>query len=620
MGQSSFLTALLAIFSLCDGLWGIQWTEGKPLPDSQAFVRTVAQIMEQAADKKDAPIVTVKKIEELNNVLEKLPRGFLNFTAARFEDSGMVPPDAMGAVGPKQFLLASNGLLRSFDKETGRVDHVLNVSMNLFFSSVSEGGATSDPQIRYDRYSDRWFVVILAIDDKRVRLALAVSDGGVITATSRWSFFSFVPRSSASADYPTLGIDSHAVYLGFNILDSRQYVTSDAFVIPKAPLLEGKLKIFAFPDLVAPYAANFAGPISPQAVDNFDPDANEGYFIGIDGMGNRLMLRRIKNPSGLPAISDNIPIAIENGAFPLKVPQAGSIGSGLYYLQGFDKRLCNTHIRNKILYTAHNVAVDNKGIAETATPTRDALIWYAISLQEPDKPTIVQSNMLFQPSATNDLDERYYWMPGMMTNGLETLLVSCSTASNKEYANAAYALHFSNDPPGYLSTPHLYTSSHFLYTLGFFPFKWLRWGEYSHPSVDPSDNMTFWSIGEFALESASWGLQVVRIPAPPPAKIRHLDPAQIEENLNNVPLTIVGERQKGSAFYDPGVGFPNHLKVEIEGVTIVSTKWINATQIDLIISTVGSTPDSNKDIIITNPDGQVVTTKGLLRITPKEPL
>jgi hypothetical protein len=591
-------------------IWGVEWTPGMAWPESAAVTKTVAEIM-QAGDHDSNAAQFYSKIPSY-----KQGSFSPNFTAARYEDSWVIPPDAMGVVGPSQFILAANGRIRSFDKKSGLADGILDISTGNFFKDFAKESFTSDSRIRYDRFSDRWVILILAATANPVRVMFAVSDSGIITNQTKWNFFYIEPRSDAAADYPTLGIDKHALYIGVNIM-KKHYVTSDAFVINKAALLEGKLRMFAFQNLVTPI--QIQGPTTPQGVDNFDADATEGFFIGLDGTGDRLILKRIKDPSGKPSISENIPIAIGDLASPLRVPQKGSFNSKKFFLQGFDKRLCSPHIRNKQLYVAHNVGVDNQGKAEKSTPTRDGCKWYQINMTDPVNPSIAQTGILYQPSKFNDLEERYFWMPGIMTNGLNTMMICCSTSGDNDFANAAYALRFSNDPPGTMREPRLFTNTHVVYTLGFPPFEDLRWGEYSHASVDPLDNMTFWDIAEFSLTSTSWGLQVIRILPPPPAKIIQVIPSVLQENQKDIQLKILGERLDGSAFYDPGEGFPNRLKVEIKDVQIQSIKWVSAIEIDLVVSTTQASKKTFKDIKITNPDGQTQKVKKKFQVISKNP-
>src|SRR5262245_24911984 len=55
----------------------------------------------------------------------------VNFLGATLADTGAFPPDTMGAVGPAQFIVAANGRIRSFNKQTGVADGVLNADMDI---------------------------------------------------------------------------------------------------------------------------------------------------------------------------------------------------------------------------------------------------------------------------------------------------------------------------------------------------------------------------------------------------------------------------------------------------------------------------------------------------------
>lgn len=573
------------------------WSEGFALPELKAIVKSVPEITHLPA--KPSP-------------LQKEPPEKIapNFTAATYQDSGVVPPDAMGAIGKEQYVLAANGRIRSFNKNTGKPDNGINISTDEFFIPVADGSFTTDSRIRYDRFADRWYILILAPLYTPNRIVMAVSDSGVITQATKWSFYPLDARPGLSPDYPTLGIDVNALYIGMNIMNNGKYVTSDAIVIPKKSLLEGTLKAFAFRNLVLP--ANLEGPVSPQGVDNFDPDAKEGFILGIDGLNGRMNLRRIKDPGTFPQISGNILITVPNSDWPLNVPQKGSIATHKFFLQGFDKRLGSTHIRDKMLYTAHNIGVDNLGMPAAAVPTRDGCMWYQMDVKDPEHPVIVQNGVLYQPSKNNDTEQRYFWTPGIMTNGLHTVMIACSTSGNAIFADAAYAYRYANDPPGTMREPVIYTKSNQVYTVGFAPYEWLRYGEYSHASVDPTDDMTLWSNAEFALALSSWGLQVIKVPAAPPPKIVSVSPSALDKSASAIPLKIKGESVDGHAFFEPGDGFPKHLSVEIEGVHVDKVNKVAPDEIELLVSVIN--PKPNPKIKIINPDGQTVDAVGLLRI------
>lgn len=239
-------------------------------------------------------------IADLNATNSAVPSGFssaLSFTGATLADTDAFPPDSMGAVGPAQFIVAVNGRIRSFNKHTGVADGVLDVNPDVFFESVMTPPATnnftSDPRIRYDRLSGRWFLIIIDVPGRSGalpnRVMIAVSDSSVVTASNVWTFFQFqhdlvTPRSNTDngnfADYPTLGIDAHALYIGVNVFGTRgvgSFANTTGFVVRKSSLLgAGPIVATAFRKLVG--SGTQGGPYTPQGVDNYDLNATEGYL------------------------------------------------------------------------------------------------------------------------------------------------------------------------------------------------------------------------------------------------------------------------------------------------------------------------------------------------------
>jgi hypothetical protein len=542
----------------------------------------------------------------------------INFTALTLSDTFAFPPDSMGAVGPTQYLAVCNGRIRSFLKTTGAMDGVLNETTETFFSSVLQmGGFTSDPRVKYDRSSDRWFVIMLGIIDEGDpdRIMVAVSDGGILTGGTVWSYYYFLPAPDSSpddfADFPTLGIDVNALYIGVNFFDGTfgSFLNSAAFVIPKASLIGGSLTVYPFRDLLDPMTGY--GPISPQGVDSFD-SATVGYIIGTDGSSfGRLILRRITDPGGTPSISDNIPITIPSTYYPSTVPHKGNTGGASGYLDGIDDRLCGSHIRSNKLYTVHNIGTNSHGVSSPSLPmSANGCRWYEISLG--DSPTLNQSGTIYD---TGSSKRRNYWMPSVMTNGLRSLGVGFSTAGQSAFIDAGYAVRYVGDTSGKTRTPVLYTSSKTSYN----PpsdsggFEGRRWGDYSTMSLDPADNMTFWTIQEFCNATNSYGCRVVSILAAPPPKISSCTPSRIAINQSSVDLIIRGKSSNGSAFYDPPMDFANHLSITLGNVTINSITSVAPTEIHLNVSTVGASKGS-KTGIITNPDGQQSSTARVLSV------
>jgi hypothetical protein len=117
-------------------------------------------------------------------------------SVAGLAESGSIPPDSMGGVGPTQVVVASNGRLKVFDKNG--VLGPLNVEDATFWASVSNGEVVTDPRVRYDRLSARWFLTIINVPTDILgnpqgpnRILIAVSSSATITSASSFTFFGF---------------------------------------------------------------------------------------------------------------------------------------------------------------------------------------------------------------------------------------------------------------------------------------------------------------------------------------------------------------------------------------------------------------------------------------------
>src|SRR5207245_5302660 len=85
------------------------------------------------------------------------------------------------------------------------------------------------------------------------------------------------------ADYPTLGVDKFALYIGVNnfLSSSGGVATRTGFVVNKASLLSGgPIVVTSFRNLDNDGLGN--GIKTPQGLDNDDPNATERYLIGFD--------------------------------------------------------------------------------------------------------------------------------------------------------------------------------------------------------------------------------------------------------------------------------------------------------------------------------------------------
>jgi hypothetical protein len=189
----------------------------------------------------------------------------------------------MGAVGPTQYIVTVNGRFRSFSETTGLADGALNVDPDVFFSSV-RSDITSDPRIRYDRLSGRWFITMIDVNGTNNRILIAVSSGSTVTNASNFTFFD-IPSDSTSptrtisdfADYDTLGIDANALYIGTNVFSGTgAFKGTDAYVVRKTSVLgAGPIVVTVFRSLAL---GTGRGPFTPQGGRQRRPERHRGLL------------------------------------------------------------------------------------------------------------------------------------------------------------------------------------------------------------------------------------------------------------------------------------------------------------------------------------------------------
>jgi len=542
----------------------------------------------------------------------------LNFLGAQLSDSLEVPPDSMGTVGSSQFIVVINGRLRSFNKTTGTADGGLNVDLDTFFDPVRNGDFTSDPRVRYDRFSQRWFVTCINVPNSfdNNRIMIAVSDSDTITPSTIWTYFFFNVGSGLFQDYPTLGIDVNALYMG-GVTFASVGNFNKVFVIRKSSILgAGPIVFTTFDDVIDENTG--VGPYAPQGVDNFDPGATTGYFIGVNNAEfGSLVIRSVANPGGIPTLSANKVIVVPSTQLPILVPHLGNNHGFNGRLDSIDDRVFMAHVRNGHLWTAHNLGVNNHGISGSRTvQTRNGSRWYEINVSVAS-PTLVQAGTLFTSTPLNSTNQLSYWMPSLMTSGQGHMALGCSTAGSQNFINCATAGRLATDALGSIKSPLRYTNTGSSYNPAFDTgsSSGRRWGDFSYTSVDPCDDMTMWTIQEYCNTNNSWGVRVAKLVAPPPATPISSSPSSVAHGIASQNVTITGSSTNGSGFFDPGAGFSCRIGATVSGgVTVNSVTYTNPTHVTLNISTVGATTGA-KNVTITNPDGQSSTGTGILTVT-----
>lgn len=455
------------------------------------------------------------------------------------------PPDTNFAVGKSQVVLGDNNGIVAFDRQGNRqgIADVPGESLFDLDGSFTLFVASSDVRIRYDEFSERFFVITLNADNtsplthSNNGVSLAISSGNVINRSTTWTVLNIwnlgvIPDLQGCPgdlglfyDFPSMAIDKHAVYITEDLLDSTGFVSSSLFVVQKASLLKGKSAVItAFRDIIGihntvPFSnGQFLDPNQTvQPAMNFDSDQKYGYLVAGDpAMYGRLIFSRVVNPgSKSPSLTPFVPINVLKTAAPAlrsDFPENlfGDIG---LISQNLD-RLQMAHVINQQLFTAHAISTDANGIGD---PNGDRVSsrWYQFDLTG-DKsgrskkkenchtvPVLVQAGTLFD--ARDTTDPLSYIFPAIMTNKRGDLTL-CGTVSSKAQPFGAFFVgRLPADLPGTLrigsNPPSVYAigSGPFTQTLGSANDN-QRWGDMTYTVLDPEDHMTMWTMQEIAID------------------------------------------------------------------------------------------------------------------------
>jgi hypothetical protein len=206
------------------------------------------------------------------------------------------------------------------------------------------------------------------------------------------------------------------------------------------------------------------------------------YFL-FEGATNRLSMAWMDNTSGAPVWHSPVQVVVTPYVSSNFLPAAEQFGND-NGIDTSDTRLLNVVYRNGALWTVHTVP-------STGT-TKTEVAWYRIN---PVAGTVPAQGRISDPT-------RWYYYPSIGVNQDDVAAIGFSGSSSREYAGGYYTIvrpsSGTADPVSLLKpgeAPYYKTGQ----TLGI-PGGGTdnRWGDYSATVVDPTDDVTFWTLQEYA--------------------------------------------------------------------------------------------------------------------------
>jgi len=416
------------------------------------------------------------------------------------------PPDTNGAVGRDKLMSTLNSNYVIQRKSDGKV--LSRVSMTSFWSRLGMRHPF-DPRVLYDPYSDRW-LVSAANDPLLASSAILYGISDTADPQGTWHLYAIDadPTNGTWADFPTLGFNQSTVAIGVNMFaaGTGTYVSGRLIALDYAALRAGTNG--------QPVDIGVPGGFALQPAVTYSPAEPTLYLVEhVDSISATYRFWSLRG-STLTLVGG---AARTNPLGPWATPGPGNFlpqsdGRGV---DADDSRVGNAVFRNGHVWYAQTINLPpSSGVGYGL---RTAVQWVELDTTG----AFVQGGRIEDAHAMPWNGGHSYAFASIAVNARDDALVGFSEFQSNDYVDAAYAYRAGTDAPNTIRAPVTLKDGEGPYskTRGGLN----RWGDYSGSQIDPSDDLSLWTVQEYARiptgsgdGSGRWGTWWGRVGGGPP--------------------------------------------------------------------------------------------------------
>ena len=402
----------------------------------------------------------------------------LTFEAA---SASATPTDPTGAVGPNHFVNSWNTAFRIWDK-----------AGNPLIAAASLGtilpGTMGDPIVVYDKFADRFLITEFYSNGFDVAISK-----GPNPVTSGWYVYRF--PTNTFPDYPKFSVWSDGYYITANKDQSSASTSQVVFALERDKMLTGNTtaQMLGFP-LTGITTSGFYSPLGFNANGSTLPPAGNAPIVYMQDDAwsgvttDHLKIWSINVNWTTPASSTiSSPQIINTQPFD-GLFDAGSF-SNLPQPSGGDIDALQATIMYMAQYRrfpTYNAVVFNFVVDLDGGDNHAGIRWYELRQTTDGAPwTIYQEGTYSQPNGHSAFSGNMC----MDVNG--NIALAYTTVSTTQYPSLRYTGRYASDPLGTM------TFAEEVIVNGIQSDPATRYGDYSQMTIDPTDDVTFWSIGEY---------------------------------------------------------------------------------------------------------------------------
>lgn len=416
------------------------------------------------------------------------------FNTATLSQSGFIPPDTMGAIGPDHFVSIVNGRISVFNKDGSAVSATTDSG---FFSGLGLSGAAGDPRIHYDPLARRWFAINFTGTNNN-SILIARTDGTNPSALNNtgWKGTSFQAVTGGRfADFPTLGIDANGLYIATNNFNVSPFSTS-IFSIPKADIVQAvptAANRTSFSNLDGSTSANRG--FANQAAVNFGPKLTTDPTPILGASATQFSQNKFATLTGTSGSGATLSATSTFNTINSTsvVANAASFGPPATALESGDDR-----------YSGNVVQVGDRLFGVRRAQPSGTIGVVRLSVLNATTGAIISESTISNASTS-------YIYPSIAVNNAGDIVVGFSAVGTAA-ANAAAVVvgnfNFGNDTISLGSVQTIQAGSGVYNVTGSGR---NRWGDYSATTIDPTDPGIFWTTQEYTNSTNSWATQASEI-------------------------------------------------------------------------------------------------------------
>ncbi len=453
-------------------------------------------------DEHGAPAPAQFEVQRMLNLASPLPgKSFAGLDDIAMVDSSyiIIPPDVNGVVGPARIFQNLNNNVRVLDKATGAV--LSTVGVNTWWAGT---GATpndyTDPRSAYDPYNNR-FITITQGDLSLTTgnsICLGISDTSDPSGT--WHLYRFTAYESSTyqyADFPTLGFNKNWITISINMYNSGQTTVRHSVFMVHYPTLRNSLTATVFRADDATTSRICGAP----AV-TYSATCDTEYVVQRRGTSTYALDMITGTGPAAPTYTIGTALTRPGGAW-------NALGTANYFPQSAPvsgASVCGTtpcaiernddNVRTSPVYRGGSIWFAQAVGLPSATATHVASQWTQITTPSG---AFVVGGRLQDTLATVTNGRPHYGNPSIAVNSNGDFILGFTRFGSSQHPGAGYAIHLASDGVGTLRDSVIYKAGDDYYHKTFSTNTGRnRWGDFSTSQVDPSDDVTLWTVQEYA--------------------------------------------------------------------------------------------------------------------------